>query len=218
MTSACRRLVSTLTRCVASGRAGVGGQQLVAREHQLSGEIHQPVETLDVHAHARVGERGTRLAGCGGRLPGIRGGRRCAASAGCARERVDQSRIIDRVLGAGALDRREQRAHAIDRGKQRGRGCPVERGAVADACEQALARVGERTEPDEAKKAARALERVERTERASERSGGARVALERQQIVVELPEVLVGLEEELLEDALVLAHGGSFATRGAAGA
>ena len=110
---------------------------------------------------------------------------------------------------AGRLDAAEQPADGVDHLEQRAGDLRRERElAVAQPRQQVLADVGDRLEPVVGQEAAGALDRVDRAEHAAEQVPAGGVLLERDQVVVQLVEVLVALDEELLDDLVHLVHSG----------
>jgi hypothetical protein len=123
-------------------------------------------------------------------------------------DRADDGLDVDVALVAVLLDRGEQRPHAVDRGQQRGDGVRGDRlDAVAEPGQQRLTRVGQRLQAAERQEAAGALDRVDRAEDARDQIAGARVLLQRDEVPVDLVQVLMALHEELADDLTKVFHG-----------
>jgi hypothetical protein len=107
------------------------------------------------------------------------------------------------------LDQGQQVTHGVHHREQHVGGARRHRHlAVAQPGEEVLADVGDRLQLAEGKEAARALDRVDRAEDAAQQLSRAGLALERDQVAVELVQVLVALHEELLDDLVDLIHRG----------
>jgi hypothetical protein len=192
------------------GERGLGAraadlEELVAGEHELADEVHQPIEQPHVDADRGIDGRpiaAGRVIGRRGRWRrrgGRRRGRRLCGTQAC--QPAEQCRVIGVAVGAGRLDASQHRPHRVDQLEQARRDLGRERKrAVAETAEQAFARVRDRLEPAEAEEAAGALDRVDRAEHAPKGLPRAGILLERHEVAVELVEVLAALDQELPDD------------------
>ena len=116
---------------------------------------------------------------------------------------------VDVPLAAGRLDGAQQVTDAVDDGQQHvGRRAVHRAPAVAQLRQEVLAGVRQAFQTIEREEAARALDRVDRAEHAAQQPAVARRALERDEVAVELVEVLVTLDEELADDVVDVLHAG----------
>ncbi len=147
----------------------------------------------------------------------VRVGGRCLDDATSRRGLAGQHRLeaahhgrdVDVALRAGALDLAEHLAHRVHHPQEDVGGRLVHRpAAVTQLDEQVLAHVGEALQLAEREEPARALDRVDRPEHAAQQLARAGGALERDQVRVELVEVLVTLHQELVDDVVQILHVG----------
>ncbi len=137
-----------------------------------------------------------------GRLRGLGGG-----GGGLAIQDVlhpaHQQGVVGVTLGAGRLDLRQQRADGVDHLQQHGRELGVQRHlSVPQAGQQALTDVRDGLEGVEREESAGALDGVHRAEDARQQLAGPGFALERDQVPVQLVQILVTLDEELGDDVV----------------
>ena len=149
---------------------------------------------------ARVVGGGVGAAGAGG--IGRAAVRACPG--GQRRQARHEVGMVVVAFVAVGLDAAEDRPHRVGERQQRVRDVGVDaKVAVAQVREQVLARVRDRLEAYEAEKPACSLDRVERAKRAGDRRAVRRIALEREQIAIQLVETLEALDKELGNDLLV---------------
>ncbi len=183
---------------------------LIAREHEFAHQCHEPIEKADVDANravtggaARLGVRGRRSRGC--RRFRVRRYEPLFSRSLERGELLREHAVVDVAFSPALLDGREDLANRIHHRQQRARHLRIEtEDAVSELGEQALALVGERPELREREEARRSLDRVDRPEDPRQGLDIRGILLERDEVTIELVEVLVAFDEELVDQVVDL--------------
>jgi len=109
--------------------------------------------------------------------------------------------VVGVAFDACVLDRAKKSADGVDHAQQGAGDVGIElQLAVAEQAQQAFADVRDALELAEGEEATRALDRVDRPEHAGEQRARVGLLLQRDEVAVELVQILVTLHEELLDD------------------
>ena len=123
-------------------------------------------------------------------------------------QRADEFGVVALALGVVFLKVAQPRADAVHAVEQRFKNFRRKRQpAVADAAEQIFARVREGFEPFETEKAAAAFERVNDAKNGRQNLAILGRLFEADEVLIELVEVLVGLQQKLTDDVAKRVHG-----------
>ena len=128
-------------------------------------------------------------------------GRLCAVSQD--RQALNQLPVVPGRLASRALDGIEQKANAVQTGKDQGHGLAVgHQATIAEPAQHALAGMGQGFQPWQVKKAAGALDGVEHAENSIDQRRIVRRLLETDDIGVQERETLESLGQELLDEVV----------------